>query len=183
VPAVTANRSPADATITRGPSAKLSGQATQPSVLSCTAGVFQAPILTDEPVGPYPAFSPLPGHIHGKPGGIFSVTLSVISRLAPENARPFGRHAALWCSDFPLQERVLSRSDRQPRAKIAPNGPGANKMPRMPPYQRRVAGNGCRSARHREIPAAGSSSGVVDLVCVFCGSAAPSVPPWHRVSG
>jgi len=62
------NRPPADATITRGFSAKPSGQATQPSVLSCTAGVFQAPILTDGPVGSYPAFSPLPGHPLGQTG-------------------------------------------------------------------------------------------------------------------
>lgn len=62
-PAVAANRPPADATITQGFSAWPSGQATQPSVLSCTAGVFHAPILTDGPVGSYPAFSPLPGRL------------------------------------------------------------------------------------------------------------------------
>ena len=38
-------------------------------------------------------------------GGIFSVTLSINRDFRPGSPRAFPRHAALWCSDFPLPPR------------------------------------------------------------------------------
>ena len=64
--------------------------------------------LREDPVGSYPAFSPLPSTTpypnRGRIvlGGLFSETLSVTLGLLPPGPPVFTGHAALWCSDFPL---------------------------------------------------------------------------------
>ena len=45
-------------------------------------------------------------------GGIFSVTLSIDRDFRPSPPRLFPRHAALWCSDFPLPPRRERPSTR-----------------------------------------------------------------------
>ena len=59
-------------------------------------GVYRAFDVATEAVGSYPTISPLPR----KRGGMFSVALSV--GFPP---LPVRKHAALWCSDFPLPGR------------------------------------------------------------------------------
>jgi hypothetical protein len=48
-------------------------------------GFFVRPRLREDPVGSYPAFSPLPGTL--MPGGLFSVTLSVTRDSHPGHPR------------------------------------------------------------------------------------------------
>jgi hypothetical protein len=50
-------------------------------------------------------------------GGLFSVTLSIDRNFRPDPPRLFPRHAALWCSDFPLP--LTSRSDHLPKGILA----------------------------------------------------------------
>jgi len=47
----------------------------------------------------YTTFSPLPN------GGLFSAALSIFSRIPPVRW-----HYALWCPDFPLENRVIIQS-------------------------------------------------------------------------
>ena len=46
-------------------------------------------------------------------GGMFSVTLSIDRDFRPGPPRVFPRHAALWCSDFPLPPRRERPSTRE----------------------------------------------------------------------
>jgi hypothetical protein len=121
------------ATITRGiPSASAerpSGQLSPCFVLH-HMGFFVRSRSREDPVGSYPAFSPLPDTIgcqwplpvigetitddcsgYWQPivsGGLFSVTLSVTRDLDP-GTLVFTRHAALRCSDFPLARKNSSQ--------------------------------------------------------------------------
>jgi hypothetical protein len=55
-------------------------------------------------------------------GGMFSVTLSIDRDFRPGPPRAFPRHAALWCSDFPLpprRERPSTRVQGSRRARRA----------------------------------------------------------------
>jgi hypothetical protein len=55
--------------------------------------------------------------VRARHGGLFSVTLSIVRGFRPDPPRTFPRHAAFWCSDFPLPR--TSRSDHLPTGKIA----------------------------------------------------------------
>ncbi len=111
-----------DATITRGHPAG-AGSAGDLLPLFCLAphGVFPAPSLAAGPVGSYPAISPLPAAVETAPGGIFSVTLSVIPGLGQgmpalsDGVLPSGVRTFL-CPDVPdsdgLPRRQLYRWDR-----------------------------------------------------------------------
>ncbi len=54
--------------------------------------------------------------VRARHGGLFSVTLSINRDFRPDPPRLFPRHAALWCSDFPLPR--TSRSDHLPTPKL-----------------------------------------------------------------
>ncbi len=62
-------------------------------------GVYRARKVTLSAVSSYLAFSPLPRPCTHKRSGVFSVALSVASRLLGVT-----QHPALWSSDFPLPE-------------------------------------------------------------------------------
>ena len=81
------------------------GPAALPLFCLAPHGVFRAPRITPRAVSSYLAFSPLPARFSQRTGGVFSVTLSVnIRPAAAGRMLPayFTRHAAVWCSDFPL---------------------------------------------------------------------------------
>jgi hypothetical protein len=107
----------AHATDTRdGPRTFLRDRAGDPASLFGLAphGVYRAPEVALRAVGFYPAFSPLPRRPFERArGGLFSVTLSIGRSFRPGPPRVFPRHAALWCSDFPLppkRERPSTRA-------------------------------------------------------------------------
>jgi len=55
--------------------------------------------------------------VRARHGGLFSVTLSIDRNFRPGPPRAFPRHAALWCSDFPLppkRERPSTRRNCSP---------------------------------------------------------------------
>jgi len=79
------------------------------------------PRLHEGPVGSYPAFSTLPRTILARRGSllessdsdqngagryIFCDTFRHLE-LSPQIPSLFARHAALWCSDFPLAQQGL----------------------------------------------------------------------------
>ncbi len=76
------------------------GPAALPLFCLAPHGVFRASRITSRAVSSCLAFSPLP--VLQRTGGMFSVTLSVNTRLAPGLPACSTRHAAVWCSDFPL---------------------------------------------------------------------------------
>src|SRR5271170_2899357 len=51
--------------------------------------------------------------VRARRGGLFSVTLSIDRNFRPGPPRVFPRHAALWCSDFPLPPKRERPSTRQ----------------------------------------------------------------------
>ena len=51
--------------------------------------------------------------VRARHGGLFSVTLSINRSFRPGPPRVFPRHAALWCSDFPLPPRRERPSTRE----------------------------------------------------------------------
>src|ERR1700743_1384176 len=70
-------------------------------VIHLTAWVSPAPCG-----GLFPRLFPLTAApARARRGGLFSVTLSIGRDFRPGPPRPFPRHAALWCSDFPLPPR------------------------------------------------------------------------------
>jgi len=71
------------------------GQAAVSLLCLAPHGVFRAPSLARRAVGSYPAFSPLPGSHKDKPGGLFSVTLSVARNFHREPPRVL--HGMLPC--------------------------------------------------------------------------------------
>src|SRR5271170_3492655 len=50
--------------------------------------------------------------VRARRGGLFSVTLSIDRNFRPDPPRAFPRHAALWCSDFPLPPKRERPSTR-----------------------------------------------------------------------
>jgi hypothetical protein len=74
----------------------------RPGSLFCLAphGVCRAPALALRAVGSYPAFSPLPSA--SRLGRFVFCDTFRRARLSPDAPACFTRHAALWCSDFPL---------------------------------------------------------------------------------
>jgi len=72
-------------------------------------GVCRAASVTGSAVSFYPAVSPLPGGLESRPGGLFSVALSLA--FPPPGVT---RHRALWSSDFPPAMRRASRPDVSP---------------------------------------------------------------------
>ncbi len=95
-------------------------------------GVYRAPEVTLRAVGSYPAFSPLPRGPCELRGGIFSVTLSIGRDFRPGPPRLFPRHAALWCSDFPLPPRRERPSTRREGSRRGLSSQGES-MGRMGP--------------------------------------------------
>src|SRR5437870_1601685 len=98
---------------------RINGPAALPLFCLAPHGVFPASRITPRAVSSYLAFSPLPAPRRGKltaslhcqrTGGVFSVTLSVTATpnafgaAAPAS---FTRHAAVWCSDFPLANPTI----------------------------------------------------------------------------
>jgi len=73
------------------------------SVWPCTAWGLSCPGGCPPGGGLLPRLFTLtvvPGRAHR--GGLFSVTLSIGRSFRADPPRTFPRHAALWCSDFPL---------------------------------------------------------------------------------
>ena len=79
------------------------GPAALPLFCLAPHGVFHASEITSRAVSSYLAFSPLPALCCQRTGGIFSVALSVTALLQSAAPASFTRHAAVWCSDFPLR--------------------------------------------------------------------------------
>jgi len=99
------------------------------SVWPCTAWGLSCPAGCPAGGGLLPRLFTLTATpVRARHGGIFSVTLSIDRRFHPGPPRTFPRHAALWCSDFPLppmRERPStrekgSRSRDQAQAENAP---------------------------------------------------------------
>jgi hypothetical protein len=58
--------------------------------------------------------------VRARHGGLFSVTLSIDRNFRPDPPRVFPRHAALWCSDFPLPPKRERPSTRSYCSRLAP---------------------------------------------------------------
>ena len=63
-------------------------------------------------------------------GGLFSVTLSIDRRFRPGPPRVFPRHAALWCSDFPLPPKRERPSTRPQHSAFDGHAQAENKVAR-----------------------------------------------------
>ena len=84
--------------------------------------------------------------VRARHGGIFSVTLSIDRNFRPGPPRLFPRHAALWCSDFPLppkRERPSTRGEGSRRGRRAQGEKAA--------YRTRMLGNAMLFVGGREI--------------------------------
>src|SRR3984957_1446135 len=68
-------------------------------------GFFVRSRLREDPVGSYPAFSPLPGISTDAGRSIFCDTIPLPGICTP-GTLAFTRHVALRCSDFPLARKI-----------------------------------------------------------------------------
>jgi hypothetical protein len=63
-------------------------------------------------------------------GGLFSVTLSIGWNFRPGPPRVFPRHAALWCSDFPLPPKRERPSTQRKSSRFSSRSQAKNATPR-----------------------------------------------------
>jgi hypothetical protein len=106
------------------------------SVWPCTAWGLSCPGSCPPGGGLLPRLFTLAATpVRARHGGLFSVTLSIDRNFRPGPPRVFPRHAALWCSDFPLppkRERPSTHREYSPfysRAQVENGGvknPGAS---------------------------------------------------------
>src|ERR1700678_1453369 len=83
------------------------------SVWPCTAWGLSCPVGCPAGGGLLPRLFTLTATpVRARHGGLFSVTLSIDRNFRPGPPRLFPRHAALWCSDFPLPPKRERPSTR-----------------------------------------------------------------------
>ncbi len=83
------------------------------SVWPCTAWGLSCPAGCPAGGGLLPRLFTLTATpLRARHGGLFSVTLSIDRNFRPGPPRTFPRHAALWCSDFPLPPKRERPSTR-----------------------------------------------------------------------
>src|SRR5271163_200787 len=84
------------------------------SVWPCTAWGLSCPAGCPAGGGLLPRLFTLAATpVRARRGGLFSVTLSIGPNFRPGPPRVFPRHAALWCSDFPLPPKRERPSTRR----------------------------------------------------------------------
>ncbi len=134
------------------------GPAALPLFCLAPHGVFHASRITPRAVSSYLAFSPLPALCCQRTGGVFSVTLSVTAIFSTATPACFTRHAAVWCSDFPLSESFRLASDHLPSANNLSQQDEEENSERAAPKTRRIlqsakefqSGDGTRQKENRD---------------------------------